>query len=107
MIQEAEGETALHHYEELFEQWKESEFDILVDDAQEHAEEVERDYIVEQISETIGRTVFEAHDVLELLTGSDGLLTDDEKSQFWNWVMSVSQRMQAEREARRNKRRSA
>lgn len=100
-IRDWEGEAAADRYEMMFEDWKNDQFDRLADDAQEFADETIRDEIDDEIAEALDISSFEAHDVIEILRGNEGKLTDEECRSLLTWVNSVEERLQRERMARR------
>jgi hypothetical protein len=81
-IKEWEGEAALDEYSQKFEEWKQDEFDHMVEEAQDHAEGSIEDGIEEEIADTLGISEFEAGDVMELLRGDCGDITRKEAKEF-------------------------
>lgn len=100
-VQDEERATALQHFEAVFEGWKESEFERLSDDALEYAEESIVDEYGIEIGDTLDMSSFEGYDVLELLRGEEGALTDGEISKFKDWLFEVRTRIEADRKKRR------
>jgi len=96
MIREAEGETALAEYEEKFEEWRTKEFDFVVEEAEEYAWEMVHDSMTEDMAWCIHRTSAELYDLLELLKGDRGQLTEGESQELWDWYLKVSDRIRDE-----------
>lgn len=100
-VRDWEGEAAAERYEMMFEDWKLDEFDRLAEDAQDYADESIRDEVDDEIAEVLDISSYEARDVVDLLMGQKGKLTDEECREFLDWCNRVEDRLIKERMARK------
>ncbi len=96
-IKEVEGESAMHEMQDQFEQWKLDAFDEMVEEAHDYAEEMIYDRIDEEVAAALDMSEFEARDVLELIRGDVGAITEEEAEELRAWELRVRERIRRDR----------